>query len=101
MEIIFKIHSLVLLYTKKETIRIPQILMANMAVFIYIEKKTFFLLLELGNQCPMWILSSGSPKRLPKAHIQGMELEGNINSLCQVECSQESLHHGLIYQQHY
>ena len=36
------------------------------------------------------------PKSLPKAHIQGMELEGSINSLCQVECSQEkSLHHGL------
>ena len=36
----------------------------HMAVFIYIEKKTFFLLLKLGNQCQMWILSSGSPQKL-------------------------------------
>ena len=63
-----------------------------MTVFIYIEKKTLFsLLLELGNQCLMWILSSGSPEAYLTAYIQGVELEGNINSSCQIECSQENL----------
>ena len=62
MEIIFKIHSLVLLCTKKKTIRIAQILMANIWLYSFIEKENIFFLLEPGNQCLMWILSSGSPK---------------------------------------
>ena len=63
MEIIFKIHSLVLLYTKKRDYQNSTNFDGkHMAVFIYIERKHFFLLLELGNQCLMWILASGSPK---------------------------------------
>ena len=54
MEIIFKIHSLVQNSTNFDG--------KHMAVLIYIERKHFLLLLEPGNQCPMWILSSGSPK---------------------------------------
>ena len=68
-----------------------------MAVLIYIEKKTFFSYWnqEISVRCGFYLV--GPPKSLPKAHIQGMELEGNINSLCQVECStRESRHHGLI-----
>ena len=49
-----------------------------MAVFIYIEKKTFFLLLELGNQCSMWILSSGSP---PKAYLKPIFKEWNWRAI--------------------
>ena len=45
MGIIFTIHSFVLLYNQKETIRIPQILMANIWLypFIYERKHSFSL----------------------------------------------------------
>ena len=93
MEIIFKIHSLVLLYTEK---RLSEFHKFSWQIYGCIhsyrkENIILSLLLELRNQCLMWILSSGSPKAYLKACIQGVELEGNINSSCQVECSQENL----------